>query len=105
LFLAEHQRELAKLELQIGDGGIAVAQTRIEFAFAQRQHVGAYVEGLLLVDGRALLGLELEPGAAAAFLESLHPESFGDVGHGFGEAVQGGGPGVQARGEPLPPGI
>jgi hypothetical protein len=67
--------------------------------------VGAYFEVLLIVGDGALRGLEFELGASAAFVEGLHPEGFGDVGDGFREAVQGGGAGIEACGEVLPPGI
>jgi len=53
----------------------------------------------------ALGGVLFLGGAAAAFVERLHPERLGDVGDGFGEAVQGGGAGIQAGGEFLPPGV
>jgi len=44
-------------------------------------------------------------GAAAAFLERLHPQGLGDVGDSFWEAVQGGGAGVESGGEGSPPGV
>jgi hypothetical protein len=94
LFLAEQKREFAQPQIQFGDGALAVVQAGVEFAFAQGQDVGADFEGLLLLGGGALRGLQFELGAPAAFVEGLEPKGFGDVGDGFGEAVQGGGSGV-----------
>jgi hypothetical protein len=90
LFFAKHCCQFAELQSQVGDGGLAIAQSRVELAFAQVQDVGADFEGLLLVGSGALCGLEFELGAATAFVEGLHPEGFGDVGDGFGEAVERG---------------
>jgi hypothetical protein len=67
--------------------------------------VGADLEALLLFGRSAFFGLEFEIGATAAFVEGLHPEGFGDVGDGFGEAVQGSWSGVEAAAESLPPGV
>jgi hypothetical protein len=58
--------------------------------------MGADLEGLFVggegASGRALfLG-----GAVATFVEGLHPQGLGGLGHGFGESMQGGGAGVQA---------
>ena len=50
--------------------------------------------GMLLVGGGALRRSQFQLRTAAAFVEGLQPEGFGDVGAGFGEAVQGGGAGV-----------
>ena len=94
MFLAQQKGEFAQLQIQLGDGALALVQAGVEFAFAQGQDVGANFEGLLLVGGGRSCGFEFELGAAAAFLEGLHPERFGNVGDGFGEAVQGGGAGV-----------
>jgi hypothetical protein len=105
LLFAQEQGEFTELQLECGDGALAVAQARVEFAFAQGEDVRADGEGLLLVGGGALRGLQFKFGAAAAFIEGLHPQGFGDVGDGFGESMQGGGPGVQAGGESFPPGI
>src|SRR6202042_1615757 len=55
--------------------------------------------------GAAGVAAEFSRGAPAAFIDGLHPEGLGDVGDGLGEAVQGGGAGVEARGEALPPGV
>ena len=67
--------------------------------------MGAQVEiGLTLRSAsRGAVELLLRP--PAPFLEGLHPECFGDVGNRFGEPMQGGRPGIEARGEALPPGI
>jgi hypothetical protein len=49
--------------------------------------VGADLEVLLKLVAEALGGLQFLVGAAAAFVEGLHPQGFGDVGDGFGQAV------------------
>jgi len=67
--------------------------------------VGADLEVLLLFGGGGFGRFELELGAAAAFVEGLHPQGFGHVGDGLGEAVQGSGAKVQPGGEVLPPNI
>jgi hypothetical protein len=89
LFLAQQKGEFAQLQIQLGDRAFALVQAGVEFAFAQGQDVGTDFEVLLLVGGGCSSGFEFELGAAAAFVERLHPEGFGDVGDGFGEAVQG----------------
>jgi hypothetical protein len=91
LFLAEQKSEFAQLQIEVVDGALAVVQAGVEFAFAQGQDVGADFKVLLLVGGGALRGLQFELRPAAAFVEGVQPEGLGDVGDGFGEAVQGGG--------------
>jgi len=54
------------------------------------------LEALFVEFGNACAVALFESGAAFAFFERLHPEGFGDVGDGFGEAVQGGGTGVES---------
>jgi hypothetical protein len=49
--------------------------------------VGADFEVLLVVGGDAFGCVQFLLSAAAAFVEGLHPEGFGDVGDGLGEAV------------------
>ena len=71
--------------------------------FRHRMHaeanLGADFEMLLVHGDGSLARLLFERGAAAALLERLHPQGLGDMGDGFGEAVQRGGTGVQAGGE------
>lgn len=67
--------------------------------------MGADFEGLLLLGGGVIGGFELELGAAAAFVKGLHPEGFGDVGDGLGQAMQGGGTRIQPRSKVFPPDI
>jgi hypothetical protein len=55
-------------------------------AFAKSEDVGADLEVLLVVGGEAFGGFQFLVGAASAFFEGLHPQGFGDVGNGFGEA-------------------
>ena len=105
LFFAQQERQFAELQIQLADGALALVQPSVEFALAQGQYVGADFEGLLLFGAGALCGFEFQLGAAAPFVEGLHPERLCDVGDGFGEAVQGGGAGVQAGGEMFPPGV
>lgn len=65
----------------------------------------ADLEGLF-VGGQGTDGGVLFLGSAApTFVEGLHPEGFGGVGHGFGQSVQGGGAGVESSRKPPPPGI
>jgi hypothetical protein len=90
------------------EGGLplfTIVQSGFEFAFAKAQDMRADFEGLFVGGERAGGGVLFLGSAAAAFVEGLHPESFGGVGHRFGQAVQGGGTGVQSSGESLPPGI
>jgi hypothetical protein len=65
----------------------------------------ADLEGLFIGGESAGGGVLFLRGAAAAFVEGLHPEGFGGLGHALGQSVQGGGAGVQAGGESLPPGV
>src|SRR5580658_3855410 len=62
LFFAQQERELAELKLQFGNGGLAVAQAGIEFAFSKVKDMGANFERLLLFGRGALSGLEFELG-------------------------------------------
>ena len=65
----------------------------------------ADLEVLLNTRSASRLAMEFLLGTPAALVEGLHPEGFGDVGDGFGEPMQSGGAGIQARGEALPPGV
>jgi hypothetical protein len=47
LFFTKGAGELAQAQVQIFDGAITIAQAGVEFAFAQREHVGADLEVLL----------------------------------------------------------
>jgi hypothetical protein len=105
LFLAQHEHQFSELQIEGGDGAVSVAEAGVEFAFTQGEDMGADLDGLLLISGVAFFGFELESGASAAFVERLHPEGFGNVCNGFGEAVQGGWSGVEAAAESLPPGV
>jgi hypothetical protein len=67
--------------------------------------VGADLEGLFVCGEGAGGGVLFLRRAAPAFVEGLHPEGFGSVGHGFGKSVQSGRAGVQSSRESLPPGI
>jgi hypothetical protein len=87
LFLAQQSGEFSQAQIQVFDGAVAIAEAGVEFAFAQRKHVGAYLEVLLVVGGEAFGAVQFLLGAAAAFVEGLHPQGFGDVGDGLGEAV------------------
>ncbi len=44
----------------------------------------------LKLGGAVGLTLEVLLSATSGFIERLHPEGFGDVGDGFGQAVEGG---------------
>jgi len=96
LFFAQQEREFAELQIQIGDGGLAVTEAGIEFSFSKVKDMGADFERLLLFGGGALRRFEFELGAAAAFVEGLHPQGFGDVGDGFRQSMEGGGSGVES---------
>ena len=63
------------------------------------------LEGLFVAGEGAGSGVLFLRCAPAAFVEGLHPEGFGGVGDGFVQSVQGGGAGIQAGGESLPPGV
>jgi hypothetical protein len=76
-----------KLSLQRRLPLFAVAQAGFEFAFTKAQDMRADLKGLF-VGGESAGGRVLFlTGAAPAFVEGLHPEGFGGVGHGFGEAM------------------
>ena len=49
--------------------------------------MGADLEALLVEFGEACAVALFESGAAFAFFQGLHPQGFGNVGDGFGEAV------------------
>jgi hypothetical protein len=104
LLSAEHSGEFTQAQIQILDGAVAIAQAGVEFAFAQGEDVGADLEVLLKLLAEVFGGLQFLVGAAAAFFEGLHPEGFGDVGDGFGEAVfhQASSMGLTVLGEPRP---
>lgn len=57
----------------------------------------------LPLSGAARSAADLVLRAMAAFLEGLHPERFRDMSNGFGQAVEGCGAGIEARGQTLPP--
>jgi hypothetical protein len=71
LFLTEQKSQFAQLQIQFGDGALAVVQAGVEFTFAQGEDVGANFQGLLPFGGGRSRGLEFELGAAASFLEGL----------------------------------
>ena len=105
LFFAQRPGDFSQAQVQLFDRAVAVAQTGVEFAFAQRQDVGAQLEALFVEVGEAGAVALFQRCAALAFLERLHPQGFGDVGDAFGQAVQGRGAGVQSGREGFPPGI
>jgi hypothetical protein len=84
LFLAQHAGQFSQPQIQFFDGVIAIAQTRIEFAFAKREDVGAQLEALLVEFGEAGAVALFEQCAVLAFLERLHPQGLGDVSYRFG---------------------
>lgn len=84
---------------------LAVAQSGLEVASAQGKDVRADLDGLFVGGEGAGGGVLLLRSTSPALGEGLHPECFGGVGYGFGNAVQGGRTCIQARGESLPPGI
>jgi hypothetical protein len=88
---AQQQGQLPDLVLQGRLSAITILEPRFEFALAQRQHVRADFERLSVYGICVLGGALIERGAAAAFIECLHPERFGDMGDGRGEAVERGG--------------
>jgi hypothetical protein len=69
------------------DGVVAIAQARVEFAFAQGQDVGAQFEALLIVFCEARVIALFEERASLAFFGGLRPEGFRDVGDRFRQAV------------------
>ena len=72
------------------EGGLAlfaIVQSGFEFAFAKAQDMRADLEGLFVGGEGAGGGVLFLRGAAAAFVEGLHPEGFGGVGYGFGQSV------------------
>jgi hypothetical protein len=85
---AQQQGQLPDLVLQ--GRAITILEPRFEFALAQRQHVRADFERLSVYGICVLGGALIERGAAAAFIECLHPERFGDMGDGLGVAVERG---------------
>jgi hypothetical protein len=93
------------LSLEDGLPLFTIAQSGFEFAFAKAQDMRADFEGLSIGGEGAGGGVLFLRGAAPAFVEGLHPEGFGGVGHGFGESMQSGGTGVESSRKPLPPGI
>jgi hypothetical protein len=91
LLLAQQAGEFSEAQVEIFDRAVAIAQAGVEFAFAKREDVGAQLEALLVEFCEAGAVALFQNCAAAAFLERLHPERFGDVHNGFGQTVQGGG--------------
>lgn len=74
-------------QIQILNGAVAIAEARVEFAFAQGEYVGAQLEALLIEFGEPGAVALFKRCAASAFLEGLHPKGFGDVRYRFGQAV------------------
>ncbi len=103
--LAQQQGELPHFGFEGGLGAFAILESPFEFAFAQREYVRAHFERLPVCGDCALSTALFERGAAAAFIERLHPKGFRDVGDGFREPMERRGAGVQTRGEAFPPGI
>ena len=103
LLLSQQRGERFELEFEAGDALVALLQAGGEFALADREDVRAQLE-VLAVAGEGLVGgLRFRLCAAAGFVEALQPESLGGQQHGFREAVQGGGSGIEAAGEAAPP--
>ena len=105
LFLAEQGGECGQLEFERASAALGLINPALQFRLAQRQDVALDHEVLTVALKRRPCRAALELCAAPGFLERLQPESFGGVGDGFGEAVQGGGAGVEATGEAAPPEI
>jgi hypothetical protein len=80
-----------ELGFQAGLPLFAIIKSRLEFAFAQGKDMGADLEGLFVGGEGAGGGVLFLGGAAAAFVEGLHPQGLGGVGYGFGESVERGG--------------
>jgi hypothetical protein len=104
-FFAQEECQFAELRFECTEGAFAILEARVEFAFAQGQHVGADFEVGFGTEGAACVAAQFLFGTASSFIERLHPERFGDVRDGFRQAVQGGGAGIKPGGEALPPGV
>jgi hypothetical protein len=85
LFLVK--KEITQGQVEIFNRVVAIEQTRVEFAFAQREDVGAELQALLGGFGDEGAVALFEQCAAFAFFKRLHPQGFGDVGDAFGQAV------------------
>ena len=59
--------------------------------------MGADLEAVFVEFGEAGAVAFFEDGAVFGFFWRLHPERLGDVGDGFGQALQGGGPPCRRR--------
>ena len=105
LFFAQQASQFLKLQFECALGAFAVLEPGIEFALAQGEDMGAQVEVGFALGGASHGAVKFLLRPPAAFLEGLHPECFGDVGDRFGQPTQGRRAGIEARGEPLPPGI
>jgi hypothetical protein len=82
-FCPQESGHFAQAQIQFLDGTVAIAQAGVELAFAQRENVGPQLEALLVEFGEAGVVVLFQSRTAFAFLERLHPEGFGDVGHRF----------------------
>lgn len=105
LFFAQQVSQFLKLQFECALGAFAVLEPGIEFALAQGEDMGAQVEVGFALGSASRGATEFLLGTSAAFFEGLHPERFGDVRDRFRQPVQGRRAGIEARGEPLPPGI
>jgi hypothetical protein len=97
VFTDQH-REFVNLRFERGLVAFAILEAQVELSFAQGEHVRADFEVVFGVSGAAGVSAKFLRSTSAALVEGLHPEGLGDVGDGFGEAMKGGGAGVEARG-------
>ena len=105
LFFAQQASQFLKLQFECTLGALAVLEPGIEFALAQGEDMGAQVEVRFALGSASRGAVKFLLRPSAAFLERLHPERFGDVRDRFGQTMQGRRAGIEARGQPLPPGI
>ena len=75
-FSAQEECQFLELGFECGLGAFAILEARVEFAFAQGEHVGADLEVGFGTDCGARLAAQFLFDTASAFIERLHPESF-----------------------------